>query len=159
MTSSAAQVELRDRVGGPAAIVDPVALIVIAGALTIALKATQSPRSSHAYWLTFVLAESAVALLLRKRHPTVALAGVLAAYLIFDFPAISAAPVLVALFTVAIVNSAAKTEAAAAVTAPLAIVATPLPQRGLANIAPPAFMLAAIVAVAGLGARIRRAVR
>ena len=158
MTSSAAQVELRDRVGGPAAIVDPVALIVIAGALTIALKATQSPRSSHAYWLTLVLAESAVALLLRKRHATVALAGVLAAYLIFDFPAISAAPVLVALFTVAIVNSAAKTEAAAAVTA-LAIVATPLPQRGPANIAPAAFMLAAIVAVAGLGARIRRAVR
>ena len=102
---------LRRWVDGRAFTVVPVAVIAAMGVATIALKASQGPRSSHIYWLSLVLSESAVALLLRRRHPTAALAGVLATYLVFDFPAISAAPVLLALFTVSLVSRRAKTSA------------------------------------------------
>ena len=132
---------LSQRAGGRAFTVAPVALIVSAGVLTIALKATQGPRSSHIYWLTLVLVESAVALLLRRRHPMLALGGVLATYLVFDYPAISTAPVLLALFTVAIVSSAGKTVGVALLTV-LVIIATPLLQRGPANVTLAALMLA-----------------
>ena len=78
----------------------PVGLVVVVGALTIALYATQGPRSTHVYWLTLVLAENAVALLLRRRHPTGALAGVLATFFAFDYPATMALPLALALLTV-----------------------------------------------------------
>ena len=78
----------------------PVVVVVVVGALLIAFDTGAGPRSTHKIWLGVVLAESAVALLFRRRHPVGALAGVLTTFVLFDAPAVSLLPLLVALFTV-----------------------------------------------------------
>jgi hypothetical protein len=76
-------------------------MIVFVGALTIALWNSGGSRGSHPYWLGVVLAENALALLVRRRHPVGALAGVNAAYLVFDALAVSLLPIVLAISTVA----------------------------------------------------------
>jgi len=80
--------------------VAPVVAVVVVGALLIAFDTGAGLRSTHQIWLSMVLAESAVALLFRRRHPVGALAGVLTTFVLFDAPAVSLLPLLVALFTV-----------------------------------------------------------
>ena len=107
----------------------PVVAIVVAGALLIAFDTGTGPRSTHEIWLSIVLAESAVALLFRRRHPVGALAGVLATFVLFDAPSISLLPLLVALFTV-VTSRPRRTGIAAAVVCAAAVIAAPLLQSG-----------------------------
>jgi hypothetical protein len=98
----------------------PVAVSVLVGAVVIALHAQQAGRSAHILWLTVALGASTVALLFRGRHPMSALAGVLAGFLIFDFPATVIVPLAIALFTV--VRKSSRRRATIAVVATAAIV-------------------------------------
>jgi hypothetical protein len=98
----------------------PVAVAALVGVAVIAVHAQQSGRSAHLVWLTVALVESTVALLFRGRHPMGALAGVLAGYLIFDFPATVVVPLAIALYTV--VRSVDRRRAIIAVIATAAVV-------------------------------------
>jgi len=103
----------------------PVAAIVLVGALTIAFTTGGNPRGSHPFWLGAVLAENALALLARRRHPIGALAGVLAAYVLFDALAVSLLPIALALGTVAATCSRRVVAASSAIVA-AAVGAVPL---------------------------------
>jgi hypothetical protein len=109
--------------------VAPVVAVVVVGALLIALDSGAGLRGAHKVWLSIVLAESAVALLFRRRHPVGALAGVLAAFVFFDAPAVSLLPLLVALFTV-FASRPRRTGVAAAAVCVAAVVATALLHDG-----------------------------
>jgi hypothetical protein len=80
----------------------PAGLVAGAGALTIAFSANGGRHGAHPFWLAAVLAESVVAVLYRRRHPFVSLAGVLAAYVVSDALAL----ILLPLFLVLAVISA-----------------------------------------------------
>jgi hypothetical protein len=109
--------------------VAPVAVSVLVGVVVIAVHAQQAGRSAHIVWLTVALAESTVALLFRARHPMSALAGVLAGFLIFDFPATVIVPLAIALYTV--VRKSGRRRAIVAVVATAAVVlATPALHAG-----------------------------
>jgi hypothetical protein len=111
----------------------PVVAVVVVGALLIAFDTGAGLRSTHQIWLSIVLAESAVALLFRRRHPVGALAGVLTTFVFFDAPAVSLLPLLVALFTVVALRSLV-TGIAAAAFCVAAVVATALLQDGSFNV-------------------------
>ena len=111
----------------------PVVAVVVVGALLIAFDTGAGPRSTHKIWLSVVLAESAVALLVRRRHPVGALAGVLTTFVFFDAPAVSLLPLLVAFFTVAAWRPL-RTGLAAAAVCVAAVVATALLHDGSFNV-------------------------
>jgi hypothetical protein len=111
----------------------PVVAVVVVGALLIAFDTGAGLRSTHQIWLSVVLAESAVALLFRRRHPVEALAGVLATFVLFDAPAVSLLPLLVALFTV-VSSRPPRTGVAAAAVCAAAVVATALLHDGGFNV-------------------------
>ena len=79
----------------------PVAVTALYGALWIALHAGAGRDSAHTLWQSLALAEALLALLLRERKPVGALAGILAAYLLFALDPLLLPAVLFALFTVA----------------------------------------------------------
>ena len=95
----------------------PVAAIAVYGALWIALHAKGGRGSPHTFFQSLALAETTLALLLRKRKPTVALTGILAVYLLFALDPLLLPAVLFALFTVAAVRDHRTTAIAAATTA------------------------------------------
>src|SRR5215831_16164125 len=100
----------------------PVVAIAAYGAWWIAAHAGVGRTATHMLWQSLTLTEITVALLLRGRKPAAALAGILAAYLIFDLPWLSLPPMLFALLTVAAVRgprtvTVAAAAAAAAITA------------------------------------------
>jgi hypothetical protein len=64
----------------------------------------EADAATHTLWQSLTLTEITVALLLRGRKPAGALAGILAAYLIFDLPWLTLPPMLFALLTVAAVR-------------------------------------------------------
>ena len=80
--------------------------------------------ATHTLWQSLTLTEITIALLLRERKPTGALAGILAAYLIFDLPWLTLPPMLFALLTVAAVRGH-RTVTVAAVAAAAVITAGP----------------------------------
>jgi len=82
----------------------PVVVIAAYGALWIALHAGNGRNSAHTFWQSLALAETVLALLLRRRKPIGALAGVLAAYLLFSLDPLLLPAVLLALFTVATIR-------------------------------------------------------
>jgi len=84
----------------------PAALVLGAGALTIALSSSGGRHGAHPFWLAAVLAESVVAVLYRRRHALVSLAAVLGIYLLFDALAL----LLLPLFLVLIAIAASRTE-------------------------------------------------
>jgi hypothetical protein len=94
----------------------PVAAIAVYGALWIALHAKGGRGSSHTFFQGLALAETTLALLLRKRKPTGALAGILAVYLLFALDPLLLPAVLFALFTVAAARDHRTTALAAATT-------------------------------------------
>ena len=104
----------------------PAGLVAAAGSIAIALDTAQGRRSTHLFWLTLVLAETTVALLFRRRHPGAALAGILVAYLLVDAPAVTTAPLLLALLTM---SGPRRTALAALASAGVAI-ATPIIHGG-----------------------------
>jgi hypothetical protein len=100
----------------------PVAVTAVYGALWIALHAGGGRASAHTLWQSLALTETLLALLLRQRKPAGALAGILAAYLLFDLDPLLLPGVLVALCTVAatrhrITMALATAATAAAITA------------------------------------------
>ena len=96
----------------------PVMAFAAYGAWWIAAHAGGGRAATHPLWQSLTLAEITVALLLRGRKPAGALAGILAAYLIFDLPWLTLPPMLFALLTVAAVRGhRTVTVAAAAVAA------------------------------------------
>src|SRR5215831_8626454 len=109
--------------------VAPVVAVVVVGALLIAFDSGSATRGAHKIWLSIVLAESAVALLFRRRHPVGALAGVLATFVFFDAPAVSLLPMLVAVFTV-VTSRPRGTVFVAAAAGVAAVLVTPLIHRG-----------------------------
>src|SRR5262249_9438367 len=106
--------------------VAPVAVAAVIGALTIAFWTPSGDhRGAHPYFLAAVLTENVVALLLRRRHPIGAFAGVLAAYILFDALPISLLPLALATATVAAV-SPRRSAGLAIGSAALAVVAVPV---------------------------------
>jgi hypothetical protein len=95
----------------------PVTVIAAYGAWWIAAHAGGGRAAMHTVWQSLTLTEISVALLLRGRKPTGALAGILAAYLIFDLPWLTLPPMLFALLTVAAVRGHRTVTVAAAAAA------------------------------------------
>ena len=122
----------------------PAGLVAAAGSIEIALDTAQGRRSTHLFWLTLVLAETTVALLFRRRHPGAALAGILVAYLLVDAPAVSTAPLLLALLTM---SGPRRTALAALASAGVAI-ATPIVHGGSGG------LLSGLTVVAALAAAV-----
>jgi hypothetical protein len=79
----------------------PVVVIALYGAIWIALHAGGGRGSTHTFFQSLALAETVVALLLRRRKPVGALAGILAVYLVFALDPLLLPAVLFALLTVA----------------------------------------------------------
>ena len=79
----------------------PVAAIALYGALWIALHPGGGRSSTHTFFQSLALAESVIALLLRRRKPVGALAGILAVYVLFQLDPLLLPAVLLALLTVA----------------------------------------------------------
>ncbi len=78
----------------------PVVLVALYGAVWIALHASQGRGYTHTLFQSLALAENVVALLLRRRKPIGALAGILAVHTLVDLEPTTLLPVLLALLTV-----------------------------------------------------------
>ena len=103
----------------------PVIVVVLLGGTWIAVHASAGRGQVHTVFQVLALAESAVALLLRRRKPVGALAGILVAYLLVDLDTILILPLLLALLTVAEMRGARTTAVACLLTA-VTVVAMPL---------------------------------
>ena len=79
----------------------PVVVIALYGALWIALHAGGGRGSTHTFFQSLALAEAVLALLLRRRKPVGAFAGVLVAYALFSLDPLLLPAVLFGLLTVA----------------------------------------------------------
>jgi len=95
----------------------PVVVIALYGALWIGLHAGGGRGSTHTFFQSLALAETVVALLLRRRKPVGALAGILAVYLVFALDPLLLPAVLFALLTVAMERDLRTAALAAAATA------------------------------------------
>jgi hypothetical protein len=140
-----------------AAYLAPVVVIAGYGGWWIAAHAGGGRAATHTLWQSLTLAEITVALLLRGRKPAGALAGILAAYLIFDLPWLTLPPLLFTLLTVAAARDH-RTVTAAAAAAAAVITAAPHLHGDRANLAgytPP--LLAAAGAAVAAGTYLRRA--
>jgi FtsH-binding integral membrane protein len=111
----------------------PVLLVAAWGVAWIAVHASQQD-SLHSLFQTLALAESVVALLLRRRKPVDALAGILAAYFVFELDPLLLPPLLIALVDVAALVKRRTALLASAVTA-ATVVALPLTGRASVDLA------------------------
>jgi hypothetical protein len=84
-----------------AELVVPVVIVVALGAAWIAMHATGGRGATHTAFQVLALGESGIALLLRRRKPAGALAGILVVYALVDLDTILILPALVALLTLA----------------------------------------------------------
>ncbi len=135
----------------------PVVVVAGYGALWIAAHAGGGRAAAHTLWQSLTLAEITVALLLRRHKPAGALAGILAAYLIFDLPWLTLPPMLLMLLTVAAIRDR-RTVAVATTAVAAVIAAVPFLHEGAASLAGyilPLLAAVGIVAVAGMYARAR----
>ena len=80
----------------------PIVASAVYGALWIALHATGGRGFTHLLFQSLALAESLFALLMRRRKPAGALAGIVAVYLVFSLDPLLLPAVLFALLNVAI---------------------------------------------------------
>jgi hypothetical protein len=113
----------------------PVIVVALLGGIWIAVHASAGRGQVHTVFQVLALAESAVALLLRRRKPVGALAGILVAYLLVDLDTILILPLLLALLTVAEMRGARTTAAAGLVTA-VTVVAMPYLHGDRAPVSP-----------------------
>ena len=137
----------------------PVVVVAGYGAWWIAAHTGGGRAATHTLWQTLTLTEVTVALLLRGRKPVGALAGILAAYLIFDLPWLTLPPLLFMLLTVAAIRDRRTAAIATAVVAAV-IAAGPHLQRDPASFAGyslPLLAAAGVVVAAGMYARARMA--
>jgi hypothetical protein len=95
----------------------PVAAIAVYGALWIALHTGGGRGSAHTFFQSLALAETVLALLLRRRKPAGAFAGILVVYALFSLDPLLLPAVLFALLTVAAERDRRTAAVAAAATA------------------------------------------
>jgi len=132
----------------------PVLLVAAWGAAWIGSHASQQV-GAHTLFQTLALAESVIALLLRRRKPVGALLGILIAYLAFQLDPLLLPPLLIALFTVATLSErrAVLPATAAAATAVAALPLTGRASVDLAGYLLPRLLAVATAAATGLRAR------
>lgn len=143
---------------GTAFNVAPVLLVAAWGVGWIAVHASQH-FGVHTLLQTLALAESVIALSLRRRKPAGALAGILVAYLAFELDPLLLPPLLIALFTVA---TGAERRTVLLATAAAAATVAALPLTGRASVDLSSYLLPRLLAVAttaaiGLWAQTHRA--
>jgi membrane-bound metal-dependent hydrolase YbcI (DUF457 family) len=102
----------------------PVALVAAAGAAWIVSHPASARGQTHTLFQVLALAESVVALLLRRRKPAAALASILAVYLLVDLEQVTGLAVLLALLTLAM---AGRPRAVALGTAATAVIVVAMP--------------------------------
>ena len=141
----------------------PVIVVMLLGGTWIAVHASAGRGQVHTVFQVLALAESAVALLLRRRKPVGALAGILVAYLLVDLDTILILPLLLALLTVAEMRGARTTAVACLLTA-VTVVAMPLlhgdrTQPGLLAGPVPHLLGVGLAVAVGAWLRARRQVR
>jgi hypothetical protein len=149
---------LPKRYGGrTVTLVAPAVLVAAWGVAWIASHASARGGHVHTVFQTAALAESVVALLLRRRKPVGALVGILVAYFLFQLDPLLLAPLLLALFNVALLKERRTLLLATAATA-TAVTALPLTGRasvGLAGYLLPRLLAVAAATALGLWARTR----
>jgi len=135
---------------GTAFHVAPVLLVAAWGVTWISLHASQHT-GVHTLFQTLALAETVIALLLRRRKPVGALVGILIAYFAFQLDPLLLPPLLIALFTVAAVGGRRTVLLATAATA-TTVAALPLTGRASVDLAGHLLpRLLAVAAAAALG--------
>ena len=136
----------------------PVVVIAVYGALWIALHAGGGRSSTHTLFQSLALAEATLALLLRRRKPVGALAGILAVYAVFSLDPLLLPAVLFALLTVAMERGQRTAAVAAAATAAAIAVWPDVAGRAvsLAGYSLPRLAAAGAAAAAGTYLRARR---
>ena len=111
----------------------PALLVAAWGVAWIGFQALQHV-GAHTLFQTLALAESVIALLLRRRKPVGSLLGILIAYFAFQLDPLLLPPLLIALLTMATVTERRTALLATAATA-IAVVALPLTGRGPIDLA------------------------
>lgn len=133
----------------------PVVPIALFGAVWIVLHTTTGRAGTHTLFQALALAECTIALLLRGRKPTGALAGIVVVYALTDLDAIMILPVLLAVATVAD-RRGWRTAAAATLVTALVVVAVPfLHGDRVSVLAGTLPHVTAVLLAAGLGAWVR----
>ena len=125
--------------------VAPVVLIALSCALWIALHANGGRGSTHTFFQSLALAEATLALLLRRRKPAGALAGILVVYLLFALDPLLLPAVLFALLTIAATRHH-RTVAVTAAATVAALAAEPYVHGGTLSVA--GYMLPRLAAAA-----------
>jgi hypothetical protein len=120
-----------------------VLLVAAWGVAWIGLHASEQT-GVHTPFQTLALAESVIALLLRRRKPVGALLGILLAYFAFELDPLLLPPLLIALFTVA---TLAERRTVLLATAATAATATALPLPGRASVDLAHYLVARLLAV------------
>ena len=139
---------------GTAFHVAPVLLVAAWGVTWISLHASQHT-GVHTLFQTLALAETVIALLLRRRKPVGALVGILIAYFAFQLDPLLLPPLLIALFTVATCGER-QTVLFATVATATTMAALPLTGRAsidLAGYLPPRLLAVGAAATIGVWAR------
>jgi hypothetical protein len=133
----------------------PVVPIALFGAVWIVLHAAAGRGGAHTLFQCLALAECTIALLLRGRKPTGALAGILVLYALADLDTIMILPILLAVATVTD-RRGWRTAAVATIMTVSVVVAMPFlhgDQVSVLTFTVP--HLAAVILAAGLGAWVR----
>lgn len=136
----------------------PVAFVLLYGASWIAIHAHEARGYIHPLFQSLALLENVIALLLRRRKPIGALAGILAVYTLVDLEPTTLLPVLLSLFTVS-ASSTRWVTVWAIVATTLLVMATPFIHKDSIDLLAYSFLhLTAIglVAAAGLHWRSRQ---
>jgi FtsH-binding integral membrane protein len=136
---------------GTAVHLAPALLVAAWGVAWIAFHASQHG-GAHTLLQTLALAESVIALLLRRRKPVGALAGILIAYFVFELDPLLLPALLIALFTVAAVGGRRTVLLATAATA-TTVAALPLTGRASIDLAGYLLRLLGVAAAAAIGLR------
>jgi hypothetical protein len=124
-------------------------LVAAWGGYWIAAHASGRAGSVHTLFQTAGLAESVVALLLRRRKPVGAFVGILVAYFLFQLDAILLPPLLLALLSLALLRE--RRTVLLATAASIAAV-TALPFTGRASVGLAGYLLPRLLAVAAAAA-------
>jgi hypothetical protein len=130
-------------------IVVPVIAIVAFGGAWIAVHAATGRGSVHSIFQALALAESAIALSLRKTKPTISLAGIVVVYALVDLDTILILPILLAVATVAELRGRRTAGTAAAATAAV-IAGMPYIHGDQVNV--PGYLIPHVLAVAAAAA-------
>ena len=133
---------------GTACHLGPALLVAAWGVAWIGFQVLQHV-GAHTLFQTLALAESVIALLLRRRKPVGSLLGILIAYFAFQLDPLLLPPLLIALFTVATLS---ERRAVLPATAAAATAVAALPLTGRASVDLAGYLLPRLLAVAAAAA-------